>query len=294
MAKSQKMTKACQRCRLAKKRCVFSSQSPRCDRCDSFNLSCTRVSSNQGARSDICQNLTHTDIELSRDTNQHETHFCSQAADESRFSSLDSSLADSVSFGSDVDSCFNSSLNKAHMHSSHEGVDMSFLNECEMEFTNCVLPKKVNCSGVRKVFEVINGPDLKESEVSTRFEMDYDGNTTFIQCTSLFFNRLNLSGSLLVFRMKEVSTWRLGMISSYNYNLDSKSEDVVTLYEWTGEVSATGSPLMFACNTWEELSVHLKLKTVRIDDVRGYFVNQVCIIPVRLLYNFVMQRLKNF
>ena len=108
-------------------------------------------------------------------------------------------MADSVSFGSDVDSCFNSSLNNAHTHSSHEGVDMSFLNESDMEFTNCVLAKKVNCSGVRKVFEVIDGADLKESEVSTRFEMEYDGNATFIQCTSLCFNRLNLSGSFLVF-----------------------------------------------------------------------------------------------
>ena len=79
------------------------------------------------------------------------------------------------------------------------------------------------------------------------------------------------------------------MISSYNYNLYSKTEDVVALYEWTGEVSATGSPLMFACNTWKELSVHFKLKTVQIDDVRGFFVNQVCIIPVCVLNYFDIQ-----
>ena len=60
----------------------------------------------------------------------------------------------------------------------------------------------INCSGVREVFEVSTGVDLTEIEFNTRFEMEYDGSETFIQCTSLFFNRRQLRGSLFVYERK--------------------------------------------------------------------------------------------
>ena len=112
--RSVKIAKSCQRCRTSKKRCVFSQTSSICKRCTYFNHACIRVPSNQGARSDKVQIITHSTNEDSINDERHETHFCStNAAVESCSKSIESSLEECVNIGSqeiNAQSCIQSSL----------------------------------------------------------------------------------------------------------------------------------------------------------------------------------------
>ena len=64
--------------------------------------------------------------------------------------------------------------------------------------------------------------------------------------------------------------------------MDGNSDDMVSFYEWMGAVTMEGYPKMFECANFDDLSLHLKHKTLRINDVHGYFVNQVCVIYVEI------------
>jgi len=165
----------------------------------------------------------------------------------------------------------------------HEGVDLSFIYDSGNETTDNVKMGDSNCSGIRKLFEVSDNADLIARDVSSRFSMEYDGRATFIQCTSLCFNRRRLRGSLIVYQQNVSPRWRLGIVASFNYNLNGNNDDKVTVYEWIGDVSADGSPEMFQCATWDELSVHLKHVTLCIDNVNAYFVNQVSPISINCI-----------
>ena len=60
--------------------------------------------------------------------------------------------------------------------------------------------------------------------------------------------------------------------------MNGNSDDMVSIYEWKGACSTVGYPKMFECTNFDELSLHLKHRTFRINDVNAYFVNQVCVI----------------
>ena len=110
----------------------------------------------------------------------------------------------------------------------------------------------------------------------------------FIQYTSLCFNHSRLRGSLIVYQQNEWPRWRLGIVASFDYNLSGNTDDKVTLYEWIGDVSADRSPKMFQCDTWDELSVHLKHVTLCIDEMNAYFFNQVSPISITLYYIYII------
>ena len=108
--------------------------------------------------------------------------------------------------------------------------------------------------------------------------MEEDGIAMFIQCTSsLCFNCCQLRGSLFVYERNQ-SKWRLGITDSFNYNMDGNSDDMVSFYEWIGAVIMEGYPEMFECTDFDDLSHHVKHRTLCINDVHAYFVNQVCVI----------------
>jgi hypothetical protein len=236
---SVKIAKSCQRCRTSKKRCVFSQTSSICKRCTYFNHACIRVLSNQGARSDKVQIITHSTNEDSINVERHETHFCStNAAVESCSKSIESSLEECVKDDRDigsqeinVQSSIQSSLglcaeddgdvgfqeknDQSSSHSLHDGVDLSFVYDSANNSTDNIKIADCNSSGRRKLFEVSNCADLAASDVSTRFKMDFEGSATFIQCTSLCFNRTRLRGSLIVYQKRESPCWRLGIVSLF-------------------------------------------------------------------------------
>ena len=248
--------------------------------------------------------VTHSTNEDSIEIERHETHFgstnaavesCSKIREslleecvkqDDRDGGIEEMKAESIVESSvglcmedDDDIVFEEENDRSSIHSLHEGVDLCFVHDYANDSTDNVKISDCNSSGRRKLFEVSHGADLVASEVSTRFKMDFEGSATFMQCTSLCFNRTRLRGSLIVFQKKgESPCWKLGIVSLFKYSQNGSCDDMVTLYEWIGEVSRNGSPKMFECVTWDELSVHLNIVTLRIDDVNGYFVNQVCLI----------------
>jgi hypothetical protein len=259
-----------------------------------------RVMSNQGSRSDMIQVEAPFIFKDSRGIKRNETHLCSIAADESCLISPESLLLESSSslgnnFCQDANvlhrnshanpmshefhvppSCAND--DKSCVHSLYDGIDISFNNDSDNESVCGDTNHTLNCSGRRKVFQVSNCADLTESEVNTRFKMDFDGVATFIQCTSLCFNRRQLRGSLFVYQMNKSKIWRLGIVESFNYNMNGNSDDTLSFYEWKGACTSVGCPKMFECTNFDELTLHLKHRMFCINDVNAYFVNQVCVI----------------
>jgi hypothetical protein len=290
MVHSKKFTKACERCRTSKKKCVFTQNASKCKRCMYFNHACVRVPSNQGTRSDIFPTRPHSTNKDSTINERQETHFCStNAAVESCSSIVEPLLEQCPQDGRDsVNSSLGveydvdvKTLGKGHessIHSLHEGVDLSFVYDSSVESTDNIKMTDCNSTGQRLLFFVSNSAHLFAKTVSRRFKMDDEGRATFIQCTSLCFNRSCLRGSLIVFQTTQSPCWRLGIVSLFKYSHNGSGDDMLTMYEWIGKVSKDGTPKMFDCVSWDELSVHLNLVTLRIDDVKGYFVNQVCLL----------------
>ena len=185
---SIKIASVCQRCRSLKKRCVFLDESRICNRCKFFNVACTRVTSNQGARSDMVGMVRHSTNENLIEIERHETYFCSTAAVVSCSKSVESLLVECVpkleihennraglgTVGLNGKSSIDS------VDSSHEGVDLSFIYSSGNKTTDNVKMGDSNCSGIRKFFEVSDNSDLSARDVSTRFSMDRNSRATFI------------------------------------------------------------------------------------------------------------------
>ena len=219
--------------------------------------------------------------ELSNAQSSIKSSFGSRVEDDVDVEHAQSSIKSSLCLCAedDVDVELLGKVDESSTHSFHEGVDLSFVYDSCNDSTDNIKMTDCNSSGRRQLFEVSNSADLLSKSVSRQFKMDFEGRATFIQCTSLCFNCTRLRGSLVVYQKKESPCWRLGIVSLFKYSHNGSRNDMLTMYECIGDVvSNDGSPKMFECVSWEELSVHLNLVTLRIDDVNGYFVNQVCLI----------------
>ena len=72
--------------------------------------------------------------------------------------------------------------------------------------------------GKRKLFHVSSSRFLLEETITSRTRMSKDGPVSFLQCTSLPFNRSKLNGAFLVFRHKNDNVWRFGFVVKFSYD----------------------------------------------------------------------------
>ena len=71
--------------------------------------------------------------------------------------------------------------------------------------------------------------------------------------------------------------------------LNDVKPDVMSCFEWLGKATCTGTPDMFLCSNWNAMACHLKLVMYPVNELVGYFVNQVSgmhIILSQFLYYF--------
>ena len=163
-------------------------------------------------------------------------------------------------------------------HHDHEGFDFKFDNVPSTSKGNDDSTVRFYSRGRRMLFHVSSGHDLVEEVISSRIRMTFDGPVTFLQCTSLPFNKSKLNGAFLVFRSCTSMVWRLGFVVKFSYDATDLDNHKLSLYEWVGDTSICGTPDFFSCKTWEDMSCHLKRVTYLVDELTGYFVNQVMFI----------------
>jgi hypothetical protein len=160
-------------------------------------------------------------------------------------------------------------------HHEHQGLDLKFDTVSSVNEDNVDRTVTFYSRGQRKLFHIGSSATLIEELVTSRIKMSYDGPVSFLQCTSLPFNRTKLNGAFLVFRKKHAQAWRLGFVTKFGYDANAADEHKVSLYEWVGRVSICGEPDLFHCKSWNDMLSHLTLVTYSVDDLNGYFVNQV-------------------
>ena len=85
-------------------------------------------------------------------------------------------------------------------HHEHQGLDLKFDDVSSVNDDNADRTVTFYSRGQRKLFHIGSSATLYEEElITSRIKMTYEGPVSFLQCTSLPFNRTKLNGAFLVF-----------------------------------------------------------------------------------------------
>ena len=91
------------------------------------------------------------------------------------------------------------SLSFMPSHHEHQDFDLKFEHVSSLNDDNAERRVTSYSRGQRKMFHVGSSCILLQEQVTSRIKMSYDGPVSFLQCTSLPFNRTKLNGAFLVF-----------------------------------------------------------------------------------------------
>ena len=283
---------SCSSCRINKKKCVIVFPNS-CERCVKYHISCDRSSQSRSS----CKN----DRNIEDKDEQETLSDCKVAAKsiDSKFLIQDISknennedeketLSDCKVAAKSIDSELagpqvhikytivqQDRLPYISSHHQHQGLDLKFDYVSSATDDNADRTVAFYSRGQRKLFHIGSSCTLFEEVITSRIKMSYDGPVSFLQCTSLPFNRTKLNGAFLVFQKKHAQAWCLGFVTKFGCDANAADVHKVSLYEWVGTVTICGEPDIFRCLSWNEMLSHLTLVTYSVDDLNGYFVNQV-------------------